>query len=215
MKAHLYAVIAGFLVFVSCSQPQEETVDFKDLAPNSERYKDGDPTEKPADTLAKDQRPAESAFLAIVDTLLTNSRWIKWDTVLFADRFGPKTQEKWQVIGPNDSLVLLKYTFKDSLRVKNALFNWLDCFGPKCISYTVGGNLRIPRRQALILVGSQDLLVIEGNGKIDEKRIRKSLQPDPKKENWLYIIAIPRSGKTIWKRIEKGEEKPIVKNENS
>src|SRR3989338_4079116 len=106
--------------------------------------------------------------------------------------------------------------YNDSLRTKNAFFNWIDCFGPKCKSYTVGANIRIPKRAALWLVGSKELVIIEGNKAIDEKLIREILSKDPKKENWLYLVNIPKSGKTTWKRIDKGEEKPIVKtDENS
>lgn len=215
MKVSWSFVVVALLVLVaSCSGQKEETVDFRDLAPNSERY-DGKGKPTKPDSVVTDQRPTESDFLAVVDTLMTTPRWVKWDTLLYPDRFGPLKQEKWQILSASDSLTLQRYEFKDSLRVKNALFNWLDCFGPKCASYTVGANLRIPRRTALILVGSKHLYVIEANGKIDEKRVRASLQSDPEKENWLYIITIPRSGKTTWKRIEKGEDKPIIKDENS
>jgi hypothetical protein len=66
------------------------------------------------------------------------------------------------------------------------------------------------------LVGAKQLIVIEGNKAIDEKKIRAVFEKDPKKENWLYLVAIPKSGKTTWRRIDKGEEKPIIRtDENS
>lgn len=200
----------------ACSHPKEETVDLEDLTPVSQRYKEGANDEKQENVIVNDQRPEQSPFLTVIDTLLTDSRWMKWDTLLFPDRFGPLSAEKWQVLGGNDSLILLNYTFKDSLRTKNAFFNWIDCFGPKCKSYVVGGNLRIRNRNGLILVGEKQLFYFESAKALDEKKIRKQLQNDPKKENWIYLIRIPKSGKTSWKRIDKGEEQPIIRvDENS
>lgn len=203
------------LAVTSCGPSEEETVSFDDLAPNAQR--DYDKENGKQDTLiVTNERPDKSPFLRVVDTLMADSRWVKWDTLLFPDRFGPKQQEKWFSIGSNDSLTLLRYEFKDSLRTKNAFFNWIDCFGPKCRSYIVGGNIRIPKRHALVLVGAKQLIVIEGNKAIDEKKIRAVFEKDPKKENWLYLVAIPKSGVTTWRRIDKGEEKPIIRtDENS
>ena len=203
----------ALLSMTACDDTPEETVDFDDLAPVSDKYRDGYKDKEDTLKANLDQRPDASPFLHIVDTLLDDSRWVKWDTVLFPDRFGPESQEKWFAINKTDSLVLLRYTFKDSLRTKNAFFNWIDCFGKRCSSYTVGDNIRIPKRNALLLVGAKELLVIEGNKPINEKKVRASLQEDPEKESWLYLITIPKSGKSTWKRVDKGEEQPIVKTD--
>jgi hypothetical protein len=210
-----YIISVLLLTAVACTDQPEETVGYDDLAPTSDKYSEQQNAKK-IDSSFVNERPESSLFLAIVDTMMLDSRWMKWDTLLFPDRFGPNAQEKWMTIGSKDSLVLLRYQFKDSLRTKNAFFNWIDCFGPKCKSYTVGGNIRIPKRTALWLVGSKEMVIIEGNKTIDEKVVRALLNNDPKKENWLYLVNIPKSGKTTWKRIDKGVEKPIVKtDENS
>ncbi|MES2557549.1 MAG: hypothetical protein V4604_15445 [Bacteroidota bacterium] len=210
-----YLVCCLVLIAVACTDQSAETVGYDELAPGSGKYNDKQ-SDQPIDSSIVNERPESSLFLAIVDTMMLESRWVKWDTLLFPDRFGPNAQEKWMTIGTKDSLVLLRYQFKDSLRTKNAFFNWIDCFGPKCKSYSVGANIRIPKRTALWLVGNKELVIIEGNKAIDEKIVREILSKDPKKENWLYIVNIPKSGKTIWKRIDKGVEKPIVKtDENS
>lgn len=219
-----YAVLIGLAFLFACTSHTDETVDFDQLAPSSKRYKDGF-TDAKKDTLKiTDERPEKSLFLSVVDTLMNDSRWVKWDTVLFPDRFGPKSQEKWMAIGSNDSLVLLRYEFKDSLRTKNAFFNWIDCFGKHCTSYVIGDNIRIPHRNGLFLVGAKELIIVEGNKPVNEQLIRAVLakeaaagkKPKPEKENWLYVVSIPKSGKTTWKRIDRGEEQPIVKtDENS
>lgn len=217
-----YALPICLALLVACTSHKEETVGFDELAPTSKRYKEG-VKEKAEPLKVTDERPASSVFLSVVDTLMHDARWVKWDTILFPDRFGPKNQEKWFAIGNKDSLVLLRYEFKDSLRTKNAFFNWIDCFGKKCTSYVIGDNIRIPRRNALFLVGAKQLIIVEGNRSINEQLIRSTFgkefsagKADPKKENWLYVVTIPKAGKTTWKRIDSGEEKPIVKtDENS
>lgn len=202
------ALLSLLLALFSCKE-KTETVDFDDLAPNSERYDE----QKPAETTAlpTDDKPAESPFTGIADTLLPDAKWKKWDTTLFADRFGPKFNEKYFLLSARDSMTLQHYQFADSLKVKNAFFNYLDCFGKQCRSYTVGANLRIPKRNALILVGAKDIYILDGNSKINELAVRRQLEADPKKESWIYVVSIPKSGATTWKRIDKGEEKLIEK----
>jgi len=225
-----YTLLASLALLFACTSGKEETVDFEDIAPTSERYKD-DYKDTVKQVKIVDERPENSLFLKVVDTLMTDASWKKWDTVLYADRFGPKEQEKWIATGKNDSLVLLRYQFRDSSMTKNAFFNWIDCFGPKCKSYVVGDNIRIQRRNALYLIGEKQIVVIEGNRPVNEKTVRetlllqrsgkakltaKQLEKEQENENWLYIVNIPKAGKTTWKRIDKGEDKPIIRiNENS
>lgn len=209
-----FSITMLLIVLTSCGEKSEKTVAYDDLAPGSEKYKNAHEADS-SKIAVKDERPEESPFLVIVDTLMPESQWVKWDTLLFADRFGPLFSEKWQTTGERDSLVLLRYTFKDSLRTRNAFFNWIDCFGATRKSYTVGDNIRIRGRAALWLVGEKEMVFIESGRTVDEKLVRtllnKDPKKDPKKENWMYLITIPKSGKTIWKRITKGEEQPIIK----
>jgi hypothetical protein len=206
IKGFAFLVIAAALF--SCEQ-KTETVDFDDLAPSSERYDNDKP--KKVEEVQKDDKPLASPFLTIADTLLPDARWKIWDTTLFADRFGPKFNEKYFLVSSRDSITLQHYEFKDSLRTKNAFFNYLDCFGPKCRSYQVGDNLKFPKRNGLILVGVKHIYILEGNSKVNELAVRQKLEKDRKKENWIYVIDVPKSGKTTWKRIDKGEERIITK----
>lgn len=207
------------LLLAACGGKSEKTVAYDQLAPGSDKYKNGEQQENQSID-STDERPEESPFLAIVDTLMETAHWEQWDTLLFADRFGPLFTEKWQTTGDRDSLVLLRYTFRDSLRTRNAFFNWIDCFGPAKKSYVVGDNIRIRGRAALWLVAEKEMIFIESGKAVNEQLIRELLnkdpKKDPKKENWMYLISIPKSGKTTWRRITKGEEQPIIKShENS
>jgi hypothetical protein len=202
-------LLALLLAIVSCNH-NEETVSFDELAPNAERDYNR-PSEDAGIDSAIYRRPEASEFLRIVDTISKEARWQQWDTTLFADRFGPLKTEKWIVLTPSDSLSLVHYQFRDSLKTKNAFFNYLDCFGAKCRHFTVGDNVKVPRRNALILVGAKSFVIVEGNARIDETAIRSTYIKKPEEESWIYLVNIPKAGKTTWKRIDKGVETPVKK----
>ncbi len=201
------------ILLAACSE-SSETVAFDDLAPDD--ASDSPKKELTDSTDKRYERPEESVFLGLGDSLFHVQKWQSWDTLLFADRFGPEKSEKWMALNDQDSLVFLYYHFKDSLRVKNAFYNWLDCFGDPCKSFKVGDNWHFSKRNSLTLVGPKELIVIESAKAIPTEKLRKMWQKDPKKEYWLYLIEAKKGKKTVWKRIEKGEERAIVKwNEDS
>lgn len=208
-------VFSVLSLVVSCTDTADETVNFDELAPTSDKYKNGPKTDS-TEVEVRNEKPSASTFLTLGDSLFPDASWKNWDTLLFLDRFGSLSAEKWILKHQKDSIVFLSYSFKDSLRVKNAFFNWLDCFGSSCKSYKVGQNAKYNKRNTLVYVAPQQVVLIESSSKLKEESIRSILQEEKKKQFWIYIIDAPKNGKTIWKRIEKGEEKPINKvDENS
>jgi hypothetical protein len=143
-------------------------------------------------------------FLQLSDSLFPDATWKALDTLLFPDRFGANKSEKWILTTKNDSLTFMQFQFSDSLRTKNAFFNWLDCFGTNCTSYKVGGNVKIKNRNALFLVGEKALVLVESAKKIDEKGIVGAFDKDTLKQNWMYLVTMPRTGKTNWKKVKNG-----------
>jgi hypothetical protein len=208
-------VVLCLAIISSCGSSEEESVNFDDIAPTSEKYQNE--AKKDFDKeLVKSEKPAVSEFLTLGDSLFPDATWKNWDTLLFLDRFGAIASEKWILTNDKDSVVFLSYSFKDSLRVKNAFYNWLDCFGAPCKSYKVGQNAKYNKRNTLVYVAPQQVVLVESSGKLKEENIRFILQKEKKKQFWIYILDAPKKGKTVWKRIEKGEEKPISKvDENS
>lgn len=197
------------LMLISCGSNNEETLAYDQLSPNAKRK-----TYVDSSAVKVEGKPSESVFIPIVDSLFDAKTWQKWDTSLFIDRFGALSSEKWITKTDKDSTVLIHLEYADSNRTKNAFFNWLDCFGPKCTAYPIGGQLKVKQRNALILVGEKGLYYFDSPIMMDEMAIRGIIEPKEKKQNWLYVVAIPKKGKTTWKRIEKGEEKPIITDEN-
>lgn len=200
----------GFLVFLGgCSDSSgEKPVSMDDIVPVSKR-------DYPEDTTAVTvvaEKPGPGILLRLGDTLLKDAAWKKWDTTLFADRFSPVVSEKWIALSDRDSMTIQHYQFKDSLRTKNAFFNLLDCFGKRCTSYVIGGNLRIPGRSAQYFIGEKDVYLIESSKQADLEKIGYILSPDVKKQHWLYVVSIPVRGKTTWKTIQGDTETPITQS---
>ncbi|MBP5983088.1 MAG: hypothetical protein KA734_05155 [Fluviicola sp.] len=201
MKSVFFGLISLVFVLFACQSESEETVTLADISPSSSKN-----TAVKKDTLASDldQKPIKSVFLQLSDSLFPDAKWKALDSLLFPDRFGAKKSEKWILTTTNDSLTFMQFQFSDSLRTKNAFFNWLDCFGANCTSYKVGGNVKIKNRNAMFLVGEKALVLVESSKKIDEKGIVVSLERDSTKQNWSYLVTMPRKGKSNWKKVKNG-----------
>ncbi len=212
----LIGILCIAVMFAACSSNEPEVVKYSDISPNGkEREEKIDST-----NIVKNERPEESAFLRFADTINKDALWQQWDSTLFLDRFGAKTMEKWIVKNSEtDSLVLLHYAFKDSLLTKNAFFNWLDCFGPNCNSFTVGGNVRVKGKYNYIYVNEKNIYSFESKKSISPELIRACMLAKKAKkedESWLYTVVSKPTGKAAWKKVVKGKEQEIKNwNEDS
>lgn len=216
MKSLLIVFVV--LSLFSCSSGNEEVVKYSDISPNS-KHKHHDVKKEVKRT---NERPDKSVFLAIVDSIRPEANWQKWDSILFPDRFGAKSTEKWIIKSDIDSVLLIHYGFKDSTSAKNAFYNWIDCFGPVCKSYTVGGNIRTKNKYTYFFVGANDIYFVESQKNIDPLILRDAITQKKKQvkvnknENWLYTVVSKPSGKAVWKRVVGGVEQEIKNwNEDS
>ena len=214
----LRLVFLAFVFFSCSSSGDEEVVRYSDISPNSKhKHHEVKKEDKPAN-----ERPVKSVFLAVIDSIRPESSWQKWDSILFPDRFGAGTTEKWIVHSDIDSVLLIHYGFRDSTSAKNAFYNWIDCFGPSCKSYTVGGNIRTKNKYTYFFVGTNDIYFVESQKNIDPVAIRDAISQKKKpvkvnkNENWLYTVVSKPSGKAVWKRVIGGVEQEIKNwNEDS
>lgn len=201
---------AGFIFILvlifSCENRKEEVVTFNELNPVKVIKKK---KQKEIDTVLVVLHP-ENELGQFVDTLFPDFQWMKLDTVLFIDRFGARSSEKWIGKNDKDSITLLTYGFKDSLTVKNAFFNWLDCFGNNCKQVKIGSNVKIKKRNLQLFVGEKKLIYLESNTRLKSQLVRSSLCADTINENWLYHIDSPKTGKTSWSKLLRGK-KQIIK----
>ncbi len=194
---------ACILILFSCTNTEKDTVTLDEISHTTDKFKDVK-DEKEIQQI-KDQKPKSAYFLTAFDSIYKEASWVKLDSLLFPDRFGPSKLEKWYLLNQKDSLVALHYEFKDSLRTKNAFFNWIDCYGPKCISYQVGSQFKKQNRNSLFLVGANDLVYMESKFAISSEKMIELLNEKKEDQNWIYIVEIPARSKTRWSAMKEGE----------
>lgn len=140
-----------------CDSPKEELIDLKDIIPHSERYDENgvdDPVESVDSIQVLIQYFAKNGIVA--ESIVTNvSR-------LFPDRFGPENSAGYQLVMGQDTLMYHKWRFKDSSKVMNAFYNWIDCFGKGCKSVYVGEEKNFQKNAMQLLVSDSTLIYIEG-----------------------------------------------------
>jgi hypothetical protein len=190
-------------LFVSCTDTKKDTISLEDISHTSDKFDHiDDSTGIPE---IKDEKPKAAYFLTAFDSIYKDASWFMLDSLLFPDRFGPSKMEKWYLITPKDSIVALHYEFKDSLRTKNAFFNWLDCYGPKCTSYQVGSQFKKQSRNSLFLIGANHLVYMESRYPVAAEKLIGILNEKKKDQNWIYVVEIPGKSKTRWSVVKEGE----------
>lgn len=194
-------------LLVSCNDPKADTVTLSDISQTSDKFDHIDDDKKTVEI--KDQKPTTGYFLTAFDSIYKDASWFKVDSLLFPDRFGPSKMEKWYLLSSKDSIVALHYEFKDSLRTKNAFFNWIDCYGATCASYQIGSQFKKQSRNSLFLIGANQLIYMESQLPIKTEALIKLLNAKKKDQNWIYVLEIPGKKKTRWSTVKEGEMKEL------
>jgi hypothetical protein len=213
MKLFTLAVLAFLITLVvSCTDNEKDTISLDDISHTSDKFDHIDDS-KEIDEI-KDEKPKKGYFLIAFDSIYKDASWFMLDSLLFPDRFGPSKMEKWYLLNQKDSIVALHYEFKDSLRTKNAFFNWLDCYGPKCTSYQVGSQFKKQSRNSLFLVGENQLVYMEAKSPIALDKLIGILNEEKEDQNWIYVLEIPGRKKTRWSTIKEGELKELKRTQD-
>ena len=208
----LFFTLFMLTLFVSCSDDKPDTLSLEDISDTSDKYDHIDDKTKQVEI--KDEKPKSGYFLAAFDSIYKEVSWFKMDSLLFPDLFGPSKMEKWYLLSSKDSIVALHYEFKDSLRTKNAFFNWIDCYGPKCASYQVGSQFKKQSRNSLFLIGANHLVYVESKKPIAAEKLVAILNEEKEDQNWIYVLEIPGKKKTRWTTIKEGEFLEIKKSQD-
>jgi hypothetical protein len=208
----LIGVLFVFFLLFSCSEKQENSVDFNEI---SDRDVEKQRADKQTDNSVDSGKPEESVFLHAFDSIFPKANWMKWDTLLFVDRFRPKQTEKWILVSDKDSLNLSTYNFKDSIQTRNAFFNWLDCFGIKRQNLVVGSMLKVKGRNLQILVNSTSITVVESSRSINQEKLIKSMNHKVKELDYMYLVDSPIGKKTVWSKMKKNKLLKLERNDKN
>jgi hypothetical protein len=123
---------------------------------------------------------------------------------MFPDRFAPSKTRKLVLNPGKDSVLFCQWVFKDTIRTKNAFYNWLDCFGPSCKSIKIGEKKNFQGDHMLLLVNDTSITFVSSPIKIDSKSWLAYFEK-LKIENWRLILEQTAGGKAKWNQLKKGE----------
>mgnify|MGYP003651741689 CR=1 FL=1 len=129
------------------------------------------------------------------------------DEFMLLDRFNPEKKEKLRFeskIVATDSILnrydLFYYAFEDTVKTKNALYNWFDCFGDGCQMIKMNENIEDLQTKGLQTLVFEKEIVILVNNSISSAEWTK-LGGDLKK-NWIenpnLTFTVSSSKKLIW-----------------
>lgn len=200
--------ISFFLIgiLMACSSGKEEKVkDLSDILPESERDYD---RKDALDTGGDDTLEIYQKRFAIIGSL---DSIVHYEEDLFPDRVGPEKMEKFRLFLGEDEAVFARWIFDDSTLVTNALFNWFDCFGPKCEYIRIGEEKNLQVNSFHILANDTALFYIESPGKIDAKKWDSFFEKNGYEFDWNYRVEQGRYGKVRWYNY-KDKQKTRIQN---
>jgi hypothetical protein len=172
MKANHTSLFYITLLFigalsVSCSNHSKDKVAaFEDIRPD---YKKKETTShKNQDTLIPYlTRYTNDSVGLVFDSIQLNQR------LHFLDRFsnGKKPNiTHFELSNSSGKTFVGEWKFKDTLARKNALFNWLDHFGPDEKQITWFGRREISSENMLILINKTSIIQVNSASKLDVKK---------------------------------------------
>ena len=195
------------LLTVACQPEKPEILNYEDIAGGSERYPEGENPngdEQKKDSLAYLRTGLEDAGIAA-------ERVNPWDDALFPDRFGALRTAKYCFASGADTLRYATWVYKDSLRVMNTVYNWLDCFGPKRKSVMVGESANLQRNPFTIWISDTSLVFIEANEAVDASKWESYFVGLGYEKEWNMVIEQGKGGRARWYTYEKEKKIPLKK----
>jgi hypothetical protein len=208
-----WSIIFGISLFLfACKNEKEEVVDFNSLSKPSGKDNFED-TSKVKNTVSKGlfYDSISSFSQQIIDSLeFDNNMVFKLDTLIYPDRFGALKAEKWYLKTAKDSLVFMRWDFKNNVMSKNTFYNWLDCYGAKCKSITIGSKVSFSKRATCFFLVDKTLFFIESAQKMDGERWTAVLSNIRENKKFDFFMLQQPRGKGVWNSIDdKGILKPI------
>ncbi|MFT5859877.1 MAG: hypothetical protein ACI865_001983 [Flavobacteriaceae bacterium] len=195
------------VAFASCAPDKSDVKDMRDIIPKADR--DYNPavsdSSKSNDSLAILQDQFSELGIAFDSINKVSNR-------LMIDRFGHLSNEKFELIGSGQVLHIYKWTYKDSARVTNALFNWIDCFGDGCKSIQVGETKNLQNDAFHLYANDEVIIFVESDHAIKTRSVEAYLESVGYEKEWNYVLEQARSGKVRWFKFEE-EKKLHIKRE--
>jgi len=178
---NLSSIIFILLLFCSCKEKNDDTsIKLDDIRPKAESR-----------TQSKNDKELDSLKILLksyendsFNLRISKLQILKEPT--FLSRF-PNDENGIRILTCNDTTIKLThefYLYKDSIQMKNAFFNWLDCNGKECKSIKLYDECKFE---------STNLLVISSGNSIDIIRSDKEI----KTNDWVSYVRLSRKNKEL------------------
>ena len=178
---------------------------------DSEKTKEFDPSKKKSSE-------KKVVVVAVPDSLLfwkeryqSDSVKIKFDSVFpsftrhFMDRFNAKSFIKNKLYVENDSIIHYRWSFKDSTTAKNALYNWLDCFGNNCSSIKMYESFKSEKQNSLIFINQKSISFISSKNSLS-KDLWMNFEKSVFSKDSMQLLIVQQPGKNaLWYRFQKNK----------
>jgi|GEM_PF-929995 len=209
-KAIYFCGIIAFLVACK-SGNEQEVVDFNDLSKPSSRYGEGDSVVQPVAVKGFFVDSIEPVWKQFTDSMHWDKRTVfGLDTLIFPDRFGAVKTLKFYCKTPKDSLVFMRWQFRDSIPAQNAFFNWMDCYGKRCKSIRIGQEVNLSPRATCFLLQNKELIFVESRQKINFEQYLEILESLKFGKQWKYLVIQTPGGKARWNAVDpEGEVRKL------
>jgi len=196
-------LLIGLTLF-ACEQKKQKVIDMSDITPHSERDTNGNAKEDKKDVIdyGFDLKIADEIGLQVMEI----------DSIsepLFPDRFSPKKIKKLTLQLKENPITYCHWTFKDSIRTKNALYNWIDCFGPNCKSIKYGQKMNFQKDNFILFESDTSLTYISSPSKLSVDDWLKYFELTSELKDWKLLIYQGTRAKATWYKVVEGKKEPI------
>ena len=199
------------LLLFSCREEEVETIDLSDIIQSSEKYNEnGDNPENQqenVDTLSVVKQNFRKNGI-LCDSIMA------FEENIFPDRFGAISVEKYELFTADNQFRFVEWKYKDSAKVMNAFFNWMDCYGKSCKSIFIGEERLFQANPMQLFVNDSALIYIEGIESFDFRQWEDYLSKNGYPKDWNFVIEQRKMGKARWFQYIE-EKKTPYKNEDS
>lgn len=199
-------VFTLILISLSCnSSSKKSVINMSDITPHSEKEYKGKVKED-------NSKAFDYGFnLKIADEI--GIQVMEIDSIgepLFPDRFSPKKIKKLSLQLKAYPIIFCHWTFKDSIHTKNALYNWIDCYGANCKSIKYGQKMNFQKDNFILLESDTSLTYISSPSKLIADDWLKYFELQTEIKDWKLMIYQGTSGKAIWYSVIEGKKEPLI-----
>lgn len=195
-----FALVGLAILILGCHQSESEVISIEEVLPKANELDTALLKQDSVTKFPSIYRDLSTESQGIILTLGLDTASIEPITNrLFVDRFASEKVEKWQGVDTSGNLIKgAIWTYADSTQARNAFFNWLDCFGPRCLSLKLNESKHLVDASFLWVLGKQQMIFIQG---IDRATVVKSNAPlnawitdNP----WQFSVTQTVKGKCKW-----------------